>query len=278
LVNKNNPLVSVIIPAYNHEKYIIDCLKSVIKQTYSNIEIIVINDGSTDSTEKVIKEFINNNDIDINFISKKNEGICKTLNKGLNLAKGKYISFLASDDMFAPQMIEKEVEFMENNKSIGLVYTDAYFINFNKITNKKYTDYKPIIKKCFKKGIQNKDIYEVLLTGDIIIALSTLIKKECFKVLGPFRETLKFTEYDMWFRITKEYPVGFINEPLGYYRIHDMNVSNTNSKKLFMSLMRTLLKQLDEEPIKNKHIKKIKIFISFLYTILKNKINKKNLI
>lgn len=274
-LDNNNPLVSVIIPAYNHEKYIIDCLKSVINQTYSNIEIIVINDGSTDSTERVIIEFINNNDIDINFISKKNEGICKTLNNGLNLAKGKYISFLASDDMFAPQMIEKEVEFMENNKSIGLVYTDAYFINFNKITNKKYTDYKPIIKKCFKKGIQNKDIYEVLLTGDIITALGTLIKKECFELLGPFDENFISEDYDMWFRITKEYPIGFIDEPLCYYRIHDTNISNSNLFHSLIEVIKILLKQLNESHIKNNPIKKFLILIKFLYIILKNRINKK---
>ena len=274
----NNPLVSVIIPAYNHEKYITDCLKSVINQTYSNIEIIVINDGSTDLTEKVIKKFINNNDIDINFISKKNEGICKTLNNGLNLAKGKYISFLASDDMFAPQMIEKEVEFMENNKSIGLVYTDAYFINFNKITNKKYTDYKPIIKKCFKKGIQNKDIYKILFTDNIILALSTLIRKECFELLGPFDENLRFEDYDMWFRITKEYPIGFIDEPLCYYRMHDMNFSNKRLLTYLQTTIRVLRKQFGQEPLKNKHIKKIIILFKFFCTLLKNRINKKFII
>ena len=274
----NNPLVSVIVPAYNHEKYIIDCIKSVINQTYSNIQIIVINDGSTDSTERVIKEFINSTNSDINFISKRNEGICKTLNKGLNLAKGKYISFLASDDMFAPQVIEKEVKFMENNKSIGLVYTDAYFINFNKITNKKYTDYKPIIKKCFKKGIQNKNIYEVLLTDNIILALSILIRKECFELLGPFDESIQFEDYDMWFRIAKEYPIGFIDEPLCYYRIHDMNFSNQNLLMYLRTTIRILRKQFGQEPLKNKHIKKTIILFKFFCTLLKNRINKKFII
>ena len=275
MVNNNNPLVSVIIPAYNHEKYIIDCLKSVINQTYSNIEIIVINDGSTDSTERVIREFINSTDIDIDFISKKNEGICKTINKGLNIAKGKYISFLASDDMFAPQMIKKQVEFMENNKNISLVCTDAYFINIDKLTNKKYTDYKPIIKKCFKNGIQNKDIYEVLLTGNIIIALTTLIRRECFEVLGLFDETLKYGDYDMWLRIAQEYPIGFIDEPLGYYRIHDINFSNKNLLVYLRTTIQILRKQFGEEPIKNKHIKKIVVLINFLNNIIKNRSNKK---
>jgi len=198
--------------------------------------------------------------------------------KGLNLAKGKYISFLASDDMFAPQMIEKEVEFMENNKNIGLVYTDAYFINFNKITNKKYTDYKPIIKKCFKNGIQNKDIYKILLTNNIILALSTLIRKECFELLGLFDENLRFEDYDMWFRIAKAYPIGFIDEPLGYYRIHNMNFSNKNLLVYLRTTIRILRKQFGEEPIKSKHIRKIVILINFFYTLIKNKINKKFII
>jgi alpha-1,3-rhamnosyltransferase len=90
---KNNPLVSVIIPAYNHEMYIEEALQSVINQTYKNIQFIVIDDGSTDRTAEIIEKFIKNNpDKNIQFIRKQNEGVCKTLNRGLALATGDYIA------------------------------------------------------------------------------------------------------------------------------------------------------------------------------------------
>lgn len=273
---KNSPLVSVIIPAYNHEMYIEEALQSVINQTYKNIQLIIINDGSTDGTGDIIVNFIrNNNNFNIAYLSKSNEGICRTLNKGLLLAKGKYVAFLASDDMWTSDRIEKQVHLMEENANIGLVFSDYYFIRLNQITHIKGTDYKPIIKKCFINNIQNMNMYEKLLTDDIIPALTVLIRKECFDKVGGFDNNLKAEDHDMWLRIAKAFPMAFIDEPLAYYRIHDSNVSNNHASidgiRTFFSVIK---KQYNEEPLKHQYIKKFILYFKLCYTLLKNRLYK----
>jgi alpha-1,3-rhamnosyltransferase len=265
--------VSVIIPAYNHERYIEEALQSVIKQTYKNIELIVINDGSTDETGTVITKFIKKyKNFNIEYINKPNEGVCRTLNKGLKLAKGKYVAILASDDMWASERIEKQLQLMEANANIGLVFSDHYFVRYNEITNIKATDYKPNIKKCFVNNIQNVNIYEKLLTENIIPAVTVLIRKECFDKIGGFDNNFKAEDYDMWLRISKEYPIAFIDEPLAYYRIHDSNVStDANIFDTIKTVRKMIKKQYNDRPLKHQYIKKSYLFIRLCYTLIRNR-------
>lgn len=269
----NNPLVSVIVPAYNHELYIEDCLKSIVSQTYDNLEIIIINDGSKDNTGLVIEKFIEVQNRKIKYISKENEGLCKTLNMGLKLSKGKYIAFIASDDLWVSTRIEKQINFLENNKNIGLVYSDAYFIKDNKKTEIKYSDYKPRISRYFKDSIQNTNIYELLLVDNFIIALTVLVRRECYDKAGIFDESLKIEDYDMWLRITKYYPIGYIDVPLAYYRLHKTNVSN-NMRLMLGEAIKTIFKQFKEEPLKSQPHKIPILFISFFLNALKYKLIK----
>lgn len=268
-----NPLVTVIVPAYNHEKYIEDCLKSIVEQTYDNMQIIVLNDGSKDRTGIVIERFIGNQKRKIEYISKENEGLCKTLNKALRQSKGEYIAIIASDDIWLPNKIEEQVKFLEENKNIGLVCTDAYFFKDSEKTDIKYSDYKPRLKKYFKNSIQNVNIYESLLTENLILAVTVMIRKECFDKVGLFDESLKYEDYDMWLRISKYYPIGYLDNALAYYRMHDTNVSN-NVSFMLTGALQAIVKQFKEKPLKSKPQKAIILFIIFLLTILKNKINK----
>ena len=115
----NSPLVSVIIPAYNHEKYVQETVKSIINQTYKNIELIIIDDGSTDNTwQKIqeIKEECEKRFKRVFFETKKNEGTCKTLTKLISLTQGEFVYLIASDDRAKPKAIEKEVAFLKKNK------------------------------------------------------------------------------------------------------------------------------------------------------------------
>jgi alpha-1,3-rhamnosyltransferase len=271
---KNSPLVSVIIPAYNHELYIEEALQSVINQTYKNIQLVVINDGSIDGTHSKITNFIEkNNNFNIEYLSKPNEGICRTLNKGLELAKGKYVALLASDDMCMPDRIEKQLQLMEENSNIGLVFSDHYFMRFNQLTHIKATDYKPNIKKCFINNIQNVNMYEKLLTDNIIPALTVFIRKECFDKVGGFDNNLWAEDYDMWLRISKEFPIAFIDEPLAYYRIHDKNLSHIAVSVATFKIIRAIMKkQYNEEPLKHQYLKKTYLFIKLWYTLIKNRL------
>ena len=156
----NEPLVSVIIPAYNHENYVQETISSIINQTYQNIELIIIDDGSKDSTwqkilelkDKCEKRFSN-----VIFQTQKNEGTRKTLNKLLSLTKGEYIYLIASDDLAKPNAIELQANFLLNNKEYGLVVGD------NEIIDEKSTI-------CYwdkeRNNVYSKDEAEFLTFGN----------------------------------------------------------------------------------------------------------------
>jgi len=138
-------LVSVIIPAYNSEKYISDTIDSVLNQTYKNLEIIVVDDGSTDNTEKVVKEKLSNFS-NFKFLKQCNLGSAEARNLGIRNSNGNYIAFLDADDLWLPQKIEKQIKFFLNNPDYGLVFTRRKII----------TPYGKIIED--KKKFQKKSI------------------------------------------------------------------------------------------------------------------------
>src|SRR5574341_12560 len=124
------PIVSVIIPSYNHEKYVEECIDSVMRQTYPNIELIVIDDGSSDNSDSVIRKSLEKHCHKFRYIRKLNEGVPKTLNLGLKLSSGKYVSIIASDDVMLPQKTEKEVDvFLKSDDNVGMVYSDSIAMN-----------------------------------------------------------------------------------------------------------------------------------------------------
>ncbi len=267
------PLVTVILSAYNHEEYVEECLKSIVEQTYSNLQILVYNDGSKDNTGKVIEDFIKNQDKKIEYISKDNEGLCKTLNKGLDRAEGQYIAIIASDDIWLPNKIEEQVNFLENNQNIGLVFSDAYFIRGNARTEEKYTQYKKGLSRHFEHSVQKRNLYEALLVENFVIAITVMVRKECFERVGQFDGSLKFEDYDMWLRISKNYPFGFLDKPLAYYRMHETNVSN-DAFFMLKGALQAIKKQYKENPLKKRYIKKTILFSRFLFTVLKNRVRR----
>lgn len=270
----NSPLVSVIIPAYNHELYIEEALQSVVNQTYSNIELIVINDGSKDRTAEIIEKFIQSNkNANIQFINKQNEGVCKTLNKGLEIATGEYIALLASDDVWLTDRVTIQLEFMENNKNVGMVFSDAWFLRFNNKTDIKWSDYKPGINRYFKNGIQNTDMYRLLLTQPVIPALTVMLRKHVLNEIGFFDENLVYEDDDMWLRIAQQYPIGYVNIPLALYRLHSSNISN-NTWFMIKGMVQTIRKHLRIEPLKNQPIVKFLIVSRLFLNIIINRLKK----
>lgn len=271
---KNSPLVSVIIPAYNHELYIEEALQSVIDQTYKNIEFIIINDGSTDRTAERIEKFIKiNQDKNIQFVNKQNEGVCKTMNKGLAMATGDYVAFLASDDLWLPDRISIQLEFMEKNKNIGMVFSDAWFFRFNTKTNIKWSDYKTGIRKYFKNGIQNIDMYTLLLTKPMIPALTVMIRKNVLDVVGFFDANLVAEDDEMWLRIAREYPIAYVDVPLALYRMHDGN-SSSNTRLGIKCMVQTISKHLRMEPLNNQPIMCFAIVNRLAFNLLVNRFRK----
>ncbi len=269
------PLVSVIVPAYNHEKYISRSLQSIVDQNYQNIEIIIIDDGSKDRTTERIQEFISHNSAScVVFVKKENEGVCRTLNLGISLAKGDYIAFLASDDVYLPEKTTKQVEFLETNLAVSMVFSDAYFLNFEENTGELWSNYKSGISKYFRNGIQNCDMYDLLLTHPIIPALTVMVRKAVLDRVGQFDVKLVYEDDDMWFRIALDGAVGYIDEPLALYRMHDTNISN-NSFFMLRGIFSTIRKHFKIGPYKYRLWKKLSCIIRLAKNVIVSRVRRK---
>ncbi len=194
-------LISVIIPTYNRKNFLQIAVKSVLAQTYKNFELIIVDDGSTDETDKLIEKF---NDSRIKYIYQKNRGPAKARNTGIKLAKGDYIAFLDSDDRWKKEKLQIQFTEMENHPQYMLSHTEEIWYRNGKILNPK---------KKHKKN--HGDIFLQSLKLCAISMSTVMVRKELFNKISLYDEKLEVCEdYDMWLRITANYPVLLINIPL----------------------------------------------------------------
>ncbi|OCL85610.1 glycosyltransferase family 2 protein [Arcobacter porcinus] len=214
-----SPLVSVIIPCYNHQDYIENALKSIINQTYKNIEIIVIDDGSKDNSVNVLKEFQKNNKFILE--CQENMGVCKTLNKAINMSNGKYVATLASDDYWDLTKIEKQVKVLETSKNSEFCFTQA--LEFDSNTSEKI--------KVFPKKPLSGDVLNSVFLRQHVPAGSIMFSKNLFDKLSGFDETLKEEDWDFVIRSAANTKFIGIKEPLLFYRSHETNIMKTRGRK-----------------------------------------------
>ena len=169
-MTEKTPKVSVIIPTYNRAHLVGRAIRSVLNQTYQDFEIIVVDDGSTDNTEEVVKSF---NDPRIRYIRhEENKGAAAARNTGIKAAKGKFIAFQDSDDEWLPKKLEKQMEAFDNaSPKVGVVYTGFWSIEGNV---KRYSLNKEIVHK-------EGDIHSQILQGNFIGTPAAVVKKACFK-------------------------------------------------------------------------------------------------
>jgi glycosyltransferase involved in cell wall biosynthesis len=214
------PLVSVIIPAYNAMKYLPQTLGTVLNQTFTDFEVLIINDGSSDN---IITWGNSITDSRIKLISQTNQGVSVARNTGITQAQGEYIAFLDADDMWRPTKLEKQVQYLNNYPSVGLVY------NWTEFTDEQG---KPTGVKVISHMEGN--VWEEMLINDKISnGSSTMIRRICFDKAGLFDSNLTILEdRDMWLRIATYYPFGLIKEPLTLYRRHSSNATKNRDNTL----------------------------------------------
>jgi glycosyltransferase involved in cell wall biosynthesis len=231
------PTVSVIIPAYNRADYIRETVESVLSQTYSDYEVIVINDGSTDQTEEALRPWIE--DGSIRYVWQENQGEAASRNHAMRLAKGKYFAFLDSDDLFLPTKLEKQVAYLDAHPEVGLVHSS--FIKFSENgPDLGFRDMSPLTGEIYPK---------ILLDWSRLIVPSTvMVRASVMADVGDFDPNIGWgPDQDMWHRITKKYPIGVIPEALSKYRVHPGNISaNKVPAAGFLAL--NLQKAFDADP------------------------------
>jgi glycosyltransferase involved in cell wall biosynthesis len=217
---KENPLVTVCSPCYNHEKYLDDYFASLLNQTYKNIELIIIDDASKDASASIIDKWLpklNKELVRVIFIqNSENQGLVKNNNKSLSLAKGDYIKFFATDDIMQPVEIEKKVEFLQNNPEYGMCYGNGYVVSDRYHYNETLVDCPRLLQKHSPQT--GFALFYKLLEGNFIPAPTVVLRKSVFERFGQFDEAIGFEDYEYWVRIARFVKMGYIGQPTVCYR------------------------------------------------------------
>lgn len=222
-----NPLVTVICTCFNHEKFVIETLKSVQNQSYSNIEIIIIDDRSLDNSVQMITSYIKNFP-EIKFIqNQENLGNTKTFNKAARFAKGLFLIDLACDDILLPNCIKIQVEtfLKQDYNSTAIVFGNSENIDAN---GNYISDYFPTNsnKKVINQNVFNTNLINLLKGGLVMNSVSAMINKSIFEELKGYDESLAFEDLDYWIRVLEKYQIVFIDEIITQKR--DLNTSLGN--------------------------------------------------
>jgi len=253
------PLISVIVSCYNHEKYIQECLLSVINQSYRNVELIVINDGSQDkSHEKILqmKELCDKRFKKFVYINKNNEGVAKSLNLGVKISQGDFISFLGSDDVFLPNKLQTLVsEFLRLGSEYAVACGNSHFINeqgkiiaasvkVNGIVKKYWTFLEYYLRDRITFNL-NKEFgnYKSFLEGNYLPAMATLINKNSFLEVGGMDENISIEDYDIWLKLSRRYRFKYIDDVVAYYRVHESNMTKIKKAELLRDSVLLLLRE-----------------------------------
>lgn len=241
------PLVSIIALSYNHSQYIAEALQSIVNQTYKNIEIIVVDDASTDNSQEAIKQFIRQHTF-IEFIPlKENIGNCTAFNLGYRQTKGKYIIDFALDDVLLPDRIEKQVAVFERLPSdYGVVFSDVVFIDPE--GRRMGAQYKRDAKGALMEKVPDGDVYKELLERYFISPPSMLVKREVLEKLNGYDETLVYEDFDFWVRSARYFKYHFIDEVQTLKRVlpnsHGSKFSQKRQYKMLESTLRVCEKAL----------------------------------
>jgi glycosyltransferase involved in cell wall biosynthesis len=236
------PLVSVIIPNYNHAKYLSQRIESVLNQSYKNIEIIILDDCSTDNSIEVIKKYCEQNPTIQFYPNLQNSGTTfKQWNKGVSLAKGKYIWIAESDDIaHSTELLMVLVNKLEQNSSVGIAYCQSIRIDKDGIEHSTLLGYtskfKPNIWEhdFFMEGIKFIDNYMFFMSA-IPNASAVVFKKSIFEQVDAADETLKVSgDWFVWLKMLTISSVAFIAEPHNSFRFHNNNARTAISEKAWI--------------------------------------------
>jgi glycosyltransferase involved in cell wall biosynthesis len=214
------PKVSVIIPTYNQARYLLAAVQSVLDQTFGDLELIVVNDGSTDNTQQALTSF---SDSRTRYIYQENRGLSAARNTGIMASAGEYIALLDSDDIWLPRKLELQVGLLDSHPETALVYSDAYlFDDQTSAITGKFLD---------GKGIFSGNVFRKLLSTQFIKPSTVAIRRSVFETVGYFDEAIReVQDRDMWLRIARKFNVEGIDMPLVKIRNHATNVSKNSEK------------------------------------------------
>lgn len=262
------PLVSVYVLTYQAEAYIEDCIKSILSQSYPNMEFLLLDDASKDATLQIVDKYLpelRKKCVRVKIIRhKKNSGhLSYNVNKLLKQCEGDYVKGVAGDDALCSDYLEEMVQYLEEHKDCAIAYCNGYITpdtwhfgqrNPNKLI---YRNHKPV---------QFENMSEELLRGNFIAAPSVLFRKSIYEKYGYYDESMKYEDWEMWLRLARYEHFGYLNKKLVHYRESITGVSRKNTRKKIidsyqfdMQVLNRYLPVIEKRKrraIRERHIKK----------------------
>ena len=214
------PKVSVVIPSYNAMAYLPKTLESLLGQTFTDFEVLIINDGSSDHIVEWSSQI---EDARVKLISQDNKGTSAARNTGISQSKGEYIAFLDADDLWEPTKLEKQVLCLDSKKSVGLVYTWTAYIDQFGIPTKRVIAFS-----------EEGQVWEKLVVKDIVCnGSSAMVRRSCLEHIGEFDSDMQPVEdWDMWIRLSAHYSLAVVKKVLVYYRQHPHSLSQNRPRMI----------------------------------------------
>ena len=226
------PKLSVIIASYNHQDYIAETLRSLEAQTFQDFEIIIVDDGSRDKTVEVAKSVQSRAQIH----TQENQGVVAARNRGVSLAKGRYICFVDSDDMVLPERFAKQVALLDGDAELGLVFADALIIDSQGVEIGKFGDVYPVVSGDTAQMLAMHYCFTPMIT--------VMVRADVLRKTGPFEKPGPISDYMKWIEVAHISKVHYNPEPLGCWRRHQASTSKQANKVKSYAKTRAVLKRI----------------------------------
>jgi glycosyltransferase involved in cell wall biosynthesis len=206
-----HPLVSVIIPTYNRAQMLREALDSVRRQTVQDVEIVVIDDGSSDDTAEVVQSY----GPTVVLLRQTHQGVAAARNLGIQRSRASLVAFLDSDDLWLPKKLERQLGYLQANPHVGLVYTRMWSYHIDDVSRRR------LEPRSVARSFQE------LLNGPNSVTTSTVVvRRRCLEAVGLFNPTLPAVEdHELWLRVAQRFALGFMDEPLAEYRRHGQSTT-----------------------------------------------------
>lgn len=241
------PKVSVCIASYNHARFIGETLDSILAQTYRDFEIVIVDDGSTDDSLKILNSYAKKHPQIKVFIhpNHENKGISVTANEVIKRSRGEYISFIGSDDTWCSYSLERRINFLEKT-GVGFVYSKADCIN----------EKGDLLNEIIGADISKEaDPLMSVIISNPIPAITVTVRRECLDRAGLYADSVVYGDWELWIRLLNFYKIGFIDEPLAKYRIHGSNTSIGTEPSKHFALVRQMYQYLKDNIQKPEYFK-----------------------
>ena len=217
-----NKTVSVILPAYNAASFLPDSINSVLTQTYENIELIIIDDGSTDDTENIVRSFT---DKRLHYIQTQNQGNYFARNRGLKEASGDLIALIDADDIWLNNKLEKQVRVFQDNADLGFCCSDHNLF----FDDKKSHLYEDTVNTFTETPLRQEIFLEKLLDNNFVVTSTVMFRRQCLEHFGLFDTSYQNAmDYFMWLNAAFRFPVFYLHDRLVLKRVHSSNISKNN--------------------------------------------------